>query len=131
MGQAAAAPGTWADGRALAVVGTGQALPGRSITTRELAARVAERFGVDLTRTALAVSRRLNVHHRYLARDFADRREGTRPGEGNPELAAGAVRAALAQAGLRPDDLAYLIGHTTTPAEPVPSNVSRVAHLLG
>ena len=123
---------TWmADGPALAVLGTGHALPGLPLTTGELTARLAERFGVDLTRKASAIGRRLNIRHRHLARDFADRREGTRPGEGNPELAARAVRAALDQAGLRPEDLAYLIGHTTTPAEPVPSNVSRVAHLLG
>ena len=127
----AANPNTWMDGRGLAVLGTGQALPGEPIGTRDLAARIAARFGVDFTRKALALGRRLNIHHRHLARDFTHRREGTRPGDGNPDLAARAVRAALAQAGLRCEELAYLIGHTTTPAEPAPSNVSQVARLLG
>ena len=121
----------WADGRALAVMGTAQALPGEAITTRDLAEKIAARFGIDLTRRATALGRLMNIRQRHLARDFAARVEGTRAGDGNADLAARAVQAALAQAGLRCEDLAYLIGHTVTPAEPVPSNVSRVARLLG
>jgi 3-oxoacyl-[acyl-carrier-protein] synthase III len=124
-------PVIWMDGRSLAVMGTGQAYPGEPIGTREPLVRIAERFGVELTRMGLALGRRLNIQHRHLARDFAIHLEGTRPGDGNPDLAARAVRAALAQAGLRCDDLAYLVGHTATPAEPLPSNITRVAHLLG
>lgn len=126
-----AASNTWTDRRALAVLGAGQALPGEPITTEFLANKIRTRFGIDLTRRALALGRKMNIQRRHLARDFAVRVEGTRPGDGNADLAARAVRAALAQAGLRPSDLAYLIGHTITPAEPVPSNISRVAHLLG
>ena len=122
---------TWMDGRALAVLGTAQALPGEPVDTRALVARIAERFGVDLSRPALALARRLNIRQRHIARDFAARQEGTRPGDGNADLAARAVQAALAQAGVRCADLAYLIGHTTTPAELLPSNISRVAQLLG
>ena len=125
-----AAWSTWLDGRTLAVLGTAQALPGEPIGTRDLAERIDARFGLNLTRRALALGGRLNIQHRHLARDFTTRLEGTRPGDGNPDLAARAVQTALDQAGLRPDDLAYLIGHTTTPAEPVPSNISRVAQLL-
>ena len=94
-------------------------------------ARIQERLGIDLTRRGTALARRMNIQRRYLSRDFSARLEGTREGEGNPDLAARAVRAALAQAGLCPADLAYLIGHTTTPAEPLPSNITRVAALLG
>src|SRR5260221_1645384 len=83
------------------------------------------------TSGALKTYGRLNARRRHLARDFAACQEGTRPGDGNADLAARAVRAALNQAGLRASDLAYLIGHTTTPDEPLPSNVSRVASLLG
>jgi 3-oxoacyl-[acyl-carrier-protein] synthase-3 len=124
-------PVIWMDGRSLAVMGTGQAYPGEPVGTRELLVRIGERFGVELTRMGLALGRRLNIQHRHLARDFAIHLEGTRPGDGNPDLAARAVRAALVQAGLRCDDLAYLVGHTATPAEPLPSNITRVAHLLG
>ena len=115
-------PNTWMDRRALAVLATASALPGEPVTTRELAERIAARFGVDLTRRALALGRHMNIQRRHLARDFAARREGTRPGDGNADLAARAVRAALDEAGLRPSDLAYLIGHTTTPGEPLPSS---------
>jgi 3-oxoacyl-[acyl-carrier-protein] synthase-3 len=97
------------DGRSLAVMGTGQAYPGEPVGTRELLVRIAERYGVELTRIGLALGRRLNIQHRHLARDFAIHLEGTRPGDSNPDLAARAVRAALAQAGLRCDDLAYLV----------------------
>jgi 3-oxoacyl-[acyl-carrier-protein] synthase III len=124
-------PNTWMDCRTLAVPGAASALPGEPVTTRELAERIAERFGVDLTRRALEIERRLNIRRRHVARDFAARQEGTRPGDGNADLAARAVQAALNQAGLRASDLAYLIGHTTTPDEPLPSNISRVAYLLG
>ncbi len=121
----------WLDGRALSVLGTGQACPGEPVETPELLTRLSQRFGVELTRRGLVLGRRLNIRQRYLSRDFARRLEGTRPGDGNPELAARATRAALAQAGVRVEDLAYLIGHTATPAEPLPSNISRVAQLLG
>jgi 3-oxoacyl-[acyl-carrier-protein] synthase-3 len=114
----------------LAVLGTGQALPGQPIATRELLDRIAARFEVDVVRRGLAAARRLNIRQRHLARSFEHRVEGTRPGDGNPDLAARAVYAALADAGLHPNDLAYLIGHTVTPAEPVPSNISAVARLL-
>jgi 3-oxoacyl-[acyl-carrier-protein] synthase-3 len=122
--------GTWTDGRALAVLGTAQALPGEPICTRQLARRIDQRFNMNLTRRALALGRRLNIQQRHLARDFAVRLEGTRCGDGNADLAARALQAALAEAGLRCGDMAYLIGHTTTPAEPLPSNITRVAHLL-
>jgi len=122
---------TWTDRRALSVMSTAQALPGEPLTTSELAEKIHARFGIDLSRHARAIGRRLNIHKRHVARDFAACGEGTRPGDGNADLAARAVQAALTQAGLRSSDLAYLIGHTVTPAEPVPSNISRVAHLLG
>jgi len=73
-------PNTWMDCRTLAVSGAASALPGEPVTTRELAERIAERFGVDLTRRALKMERRLNIHRRHLARDFAACQEGTRAG---------------------------------------------------
>src|SRR5262249_35541960 len=56
--------------------------------------------------------------------------EAPRLMSGNADLAAAALRAALDQAGLAPNDLAYLIGHTATPDRPIPPNVARVAELL-
>lgn len=113
------------------MLGTGAALPGPPVSTAELLDRVDRHFGVGVSRAGRALARRLGVDARHLARDLASRRERPRPGHGNPDLAAAAVRAALAEARLDVADLAYLIGHTTTPACLVPPNVALVADLLG
>src|SRR5258708_31808486 len=88
-------PKPWMDCRTWAVSGAASALPGEPVTPRELAERIAERFGVDIPRRALKMERRLNIHRRHLARDFAACQEGTRPGAGNADLAAPPGRAAL------------------------------------
>lgn len=121
----------WLSRGRLAVLGTGQALPGAPISTDDLIAMMAQRFGFSRTREAAAIARRLGVESRHLSRDFEAKDDPARSGTTNSELAAKAVRAALAQAGLQPRDLAYLIGHTTTPDQPLPANVANVADRLG
>lgn len=112
-------------------MGLGRALPGSPIGTEELVDRVERGFGLDIRRAALGFAEKLNVRERHAARAFATRHEAPMPGHGNPDLAAAALRMALDRAGLRVNDLAYLIGHTTTPARPVPPNITQVAELLG
>lgn len=114
----------------LVLLGTAQAYPGAPISSAQLLQRLEAQFGLSLRRKGLAVARRLHIATRYLARDFSSRIEGTRPDQSNPALAARAVQQALHEAGLTVNDLAYLIGHTATPAEPLPSNISYVASLL-
>lgn len=121
----------WLSRGRLAVLGTGQALPGAFVGTDDLIAMMAQHFGFTRTREAAAIARRLGVESRHLCRDFSDRQGAARGGAANSELAAEAVRKALAQAGLQPNDLAYLIGHTTTPDQPLPANVANVADRLG
>lgn len=121
----------WLSRGRLAVLGTGQAFPGAPVATSDLIAMMAQRFGFSRTREAAAIARRLGIESRHLCRDFKDRHEFARGGETNSELAAKAVRAALNEAGLQPHDLAYLIGHTTTPDQPLPANVAQVADRLG
>lgn len=121
----------WLSRGRLAVLGTGQALPGAPISTDDLIAMMAQRFGFSRTREAAAIARRLGVESRHLARNFKDQGDPARSGTANSELAAKAVQAALANAGLQPRDLAYLIGHTTTPDQPLPANVANVADRLG
>lgn len=121
----------WLSRGRLAVLGTGQALPDAQIATDALIATMAQRFGFTRTREAAAIARRLGIESRHLCRNFADRHEAARSGAANSELAAKAVRAALGEAGLHPRDLAYLIGHTTTPDQPLPASVANVADRLG
>lgn len=121
----------WLSRGKLAVLGTGQALPGTPISTEGLIAMMAQRFGFARTREAAAIARRLGIESRHLSRDFEDRHGAGSSGTANSDLAAGAVQAALADAGLQPRHLAYLIGHTTTPDQPLPANVANVADRLG
>lgn len=125
------APRLWTDRGSLRVLGMGAALPGAPLATAALLGIVEERFGVDVIRRGTAVARRLGIRARHISRAFAEPLEAPRPGQRNPELAALAVRRALDEAGLLPGDLAYLVGHTATPAMALPANVAEVASLLG
>jgi 3-oxoacyl-[acyl-carrier-protein] synthase-3 len=126
----AASPTIWQDRTPLLVLGTGAALPGEPIATEELLRVVDRRFGLSLRRPGLAIAHKLGIRTRHLCRDMASRLEVPRKGHRNPELAAGAVRGALSDAGLVVQDLSYLIGHTATPARLMPPNIGQVAELL-
>jgi 3-oxoacyl-[acyl-carrier-protein] synthase-3 len=122
---------TWRDPRQVKVLGMGAALPGPPVSTAELLERVERRFGVSISRCGKVAADRLGINARHICRDFDARHEGPRPGHSNPELAAAALRAALEDGGLEVGDLAYLIGHTTTPARLVPPNIALVADRVG
>jgi len=109
----------------------GTALPGPPVSTAELLERVETRFGVAVARRGTTLADKLKIATRHLCRDFAARHEGPRPGHANPDLAATALRAALADAHLGVGDLAYLIGHTTSPARLIPPNIALVADRVG
>ena len=126
----AALPRVWGDCRDVAVFGTGIALPGAPVPTDELLGRIARRFGVDVRRHGRTIAYRLGIATRHFSRAFEERFEGTRPGQGNAELAATALRRALTEARVRVSDLAYLITHTATPGELMPPNAVRIAELL-
>lgn len=121
----------WTSTRTLAVLGTGAALPGEAISTEALVDRITTRFGFRQARTALAVAQRRGIKQRHISRAFDAARETALSGQSNPALAADAVRAALAAAGLSIGDVGYLIGHTTTPHRLLPGNIADVADLLG
>jgi len=105
----------------------GTALPGRPVTTAQLLKRIEDRFGVAVSRRGAALASRLKIATRHVCRDFETRREAPRPGNSNPDLAAIALRMALEEARLDVGELAYLIGHTTSPACLVPPNIALVA----
>jgi 3-oxoacyl-[acyl-carrier-protein] synthase-3 len=121
----------WHDPRRLKVLGMGTALPGPPMSTAELLAKVEKRFGVVVTRRGTMLANRLGIETRHICRDFEARHEAPRAGHTNPDLAAAALRAALEEAHLEAGDLAYLIGHTTSPARLVPPNIALVADRVG
>jgi 3-oxoacyl-[acyl-carrier-protein] synthase III len=120
----------WSTPVALAIRGTGVALPGAPIATEQLLQHIAIRFGVDVRCRGAALARLLGISQRHISRPLLQRFEGTRPGHTNAELAAQALLQALDRAGARVSDLSYLIAHTATPGQLVPPNVARVAELL-
>jgi 3-oxoacyl-[acyl-carrier-protein] synthase-3 len=122
---------SWRDPRTLKVLGMGTALPGPPLSTAELLERVEKRFGVAVARRGTVFADRLKIETRHICRDFAARHEVPRSGHTNPDLAATALRAALEDAHLGVSDLAYLIGHTTSPARLVPPNIALVADRVG
>jgi len=109
----------------------GVALPGPMVLTSELLMRLEERFGIAVVRPGTAVSNRLKIRARHLCRDFQAPHEAPRRGHSNPDLAATALRQALEDARLEVGNLAYLIGHTTSPACLLPPNIALVADRLG
>jgi 3-oxoacyl-[acyl-carrier-protein] synthase III len=123
-------PPFWSDPTPTLVRGTGVALPGEPISSEELLTAVEGRFGLSLHRRGMAIAHRLGIRTRHLCRNMRTRLEDPRKGHRNPELAAAALRGALAEAGLAVHDLSYLIGHTATPAHLMPPNIGQVAELL-
>jgi 3-oxoacyl-[acyl-carrier-protein] synthase-3 len=109
----------------------GVALPGPPVSTSELLLRLEERFGVALLRRGIALSNRLKIRARHLSRDFQARHETPRRGHSNPDLATAALRLALEDARIEVGSLAYLIGHTTSPACLLPPNIALVADRVG
>jgi 3-oxoacyl-[acyl-carrier-protein] synthase-3 len=121
----------WRSTGSVSVLGMGVALPGPPLTLDCLLQRIETRFP-GLPRARLeALSRRLEITSRHVARPFEARVERAAPGLSNPALAAAALSAALGDAGLTPAELGFVLGHTATPAQPLPSNIALAADVLG
>jgi 3-oxoacyl-[acyl-carrier-protein] synthase III len=121
----------WLSQGQISLLGSGSALPGDAVSTETLVTLMETRFGLERGREARTIARRLAINSRHICRDFNSAHEAPRTNHSNPELAAQAVYASLADAGVKVSDLGYLIGHTTTPAQPLPANITFVADLLG
>src|SRR5258708_12939117 len=122
---------SWQDARSVSLLGMGTALPGKPISTAQLLERLHTHFETDVRRPGAALAARLGIQTRYICRDLLLRHEAPRAGDSNAELAARALRTALDESGVRPEDLCYLIAHTTTPGRLLPANVAQVADLIG
>ncbi|MGQ4272586.1 beta-ketoacyl-ACP synthase III [Terrihabitans sp. B22-R8] len=95
------------------VVGMGSALPAQVVTNAELAERVDTSDEWIVQRTG--------IRQRYLAGE----------GETTSSLGLAAAKAALADAGLTPDDLDLIIVGTTTPDLTFPSTATQIQSSLG
>jgi 3-oxoacyl-[acyl-carrier-protein] synthase III len=115
----------------MSVLGTGSAFPGEAISSEALIELVHNRFDVDCRNEAKAIAKRMDIALRHVCRDFTSRHETARTGHGNIDLAAQAVQSALVNANINVSEIGYMIGHTTTPEQPLPSNVAFVADRLG
>ena len=114
----------------LRVLGSGCALPSAPVSNSQLLDLVRARFGIAPARGA-AVARLLGIGTRHVSRPFEAALESPRVGMRNPELASDALAQALSNARLEANTLQYLIGHTATPARPIPPNIMEVASLRG
>ena len=112
---------SWSDPRTMRVLGMGAALPGPPVSTAELLEHIERRFDVCVSQRGQKFAHRLKIETRHICRDFTVRHEAPRLGHSNPELAGTALQNAFAEAHLQINDLAYIIGHTTSPARLVPS----------
>ncbi|OIJ88648.1 3-oxoacyl-ACP synthase [Streptomyces sp. MUSC 14] len=97
----------------IGILATGSYLPSTVVTNEEIARGAGVTDEWILRKTGIRERRR------------ADDREAT------SDLAAGAARAALEQAGVRPQDVAYIVLATSTPDHPQPATASIVQHLIG
>ncbi len=123
--------GPWLSDGSLVLLGAGAAFPGQPVTTAALLDRLGNALSERQRRAAAQIAARLGITTRHVARRFAARVETPVAGQANADLAAAAVRAALADAGVRVADLGFLIGHTATPSQPLPANIALVADRLG
>lgn len=108
----------------------GLALPGKPLSTATLLDRLDRNYGIEISRRGAAIAHKLGIQHRHMARDFKAVHEIARAGHSNAELSALALRGALTQAKMQPDQLGYLISHTTTPDTLLPPNIAWVADKL-
>ncbi|MEU5691856.1 ketoacyl-ACP synthase III [Actinosynnema sp. NPDC020468] len=99
--------------RPIGVVGTGSHLPPTAVGNHEIGAAA----GV----TDEWITRKTGIRSRRRAA----------PHEATSDLAAQAARAALAQAGIEPDRLSYVVVATSTPDHPQPATAGIVQHLIG
>ncbi len=95
------------------VLGSGSALPKRSVTNDELAAQVDTSDAWIVERTG--------IRNRYIAGD----------GETTASLATEAARRALAHAGVEPTDIGLIVLATATPDQTFPSSATKVQAALG
>lgn len=95
------------------IAGTGSALPRTIVTNAELAARVDTSDEWIVERTG--------IRQRHIAK----------PDETTATLGADAARAALAAAGLEPDDIGMIVLATATPDNTFPATATKVQALLG
>ncbi|MFD4640241.1 3-oxoacyl-ACP synthase III family protein [Lentzea sp. NPDC058436] len=97
----------------IGVIGTGSYLPSGSVGNAEVAARTGVTDEWIVRKTGIRSRRRAAPH------------------EATSDLAAAAAKAALAQAGVAPERVSYIVVATSTPDHPQPATATIVQHLIG
>lgn len=120
----------WQDDREMSVLATGSFYPGEPISSSDLVKQIDRIFSLEIEKRGLLIAKKLNINSRHFVRDFLAIKEEPRQGNNNPELAAQAIKKALKTAGLKINDIGYLISHSATPMHNLPSNAAFVAELL-
>jgi 3-oxoacyl-[acyl-carrier-protein] synthase III len=121
----------WRSRGQIAVLGSALALPGRAVSTDTLVSILEDRFDFAAGREARAIAKRMGINTRHISRAFVERHETALAGCSNADLSAAALNQALHDAALTIGEIGYLIGHTTTPVQPLPGNIAFVADLVG
>jgi 3-oxoacyl-[acyl-carrier-protein] synthase III len=121
----------WRSRGQISVLGSGLALPGHAVSTTDLVTVLEDRFDFAAGREARAIAKRMGINTRHISRAFLQRHETALAGCSNADLSALALNQALDDAGLKISEIGYLIGHTTTPVQPLPGNIAFVADLVG
>lgn len=109
-----------------AVIGTGSYLPEIVITNKDLEGEFADGPGSRILTDAW-IKHNFGIRQRHLAYDY---RTGEKK-EMNSDMAAKAAKAALASAGIGPEDVEMLISTTATPDQQLPPMVLTVQEKLG
>lgn len=99
--------------RSVGILGIGSCVPERRLDNAELERRVATSDDWIVSRTGIR-ERRISA-----------------PGHGTSELAVGAGRKALLQAGIEPVDVEFILLATATPDQPTPATACHVQRELG
>ena len=121
----------------LSILGMGHFLPGNEITNTFLHERVGLEKDLEWVRSRLGIDRRFSV----LTNDYILETRNRKPsqaiqharGNGVTPVSMGvaAARQALDRAGLRPDEIGWVIANDDTPFETIPPTAVQIAQELG
>ncbi|MBI3298882.1 MAG: hypothetical protein HYZ75_12000 [Elusimicrobia bacterium] len=121
----------------LQILGMGWALPATEITNDFLQREVGLKRGQDWVDSRLGIQKRYSV----LSRDYIKQTKNADPaqailhararGETPVSLGAEAARRALADAGVKAEEVGWVIANNDTPFETIPSSAALIAKALG
>ncbi|MRI34793.1 3-oxoacyl-ACP synthase [Endozoicomonas sp. OPT23] len=110
----------------LKLLGTGSSFPGEAVDNDTLLNHLEQSCGARLTRKAGIILKHLGIEERFLTRRLD--RALSKPVVDAPDLSVTAIKQALGE--FQPDDLGYLISHTSSPHTLLPSSAAWIAERM-